>query len=1027
MLRARRLRAAGALLALGCSLFTLSGGVARAATTVFSGTTKSFDLVDIAYSVFLPGDAGPSHQVPVIFMTHGWGGSRATSETDADVKRFLDADYAVVTWDSRGFGASGGDANVDAQEYEVRDLQTLITFVAGGQYNPGPAKTGAHDILTDDGETVQDVIVDCGDDDVPDAEGLCHSKITSPPRDPRMGMYGGSYAGGIQLMGASADSRIDAIAPQIAWNDLVQALKPNGVIKLGWDTLLYADGLATSVALGLPTQQTGSLAKPIHQSLVESTVLNDWTQSTVKWFDSKSPKNWIGGGLTGDNTRLPGLNVPTLIIQGTSDTLFTLNQGIANYDQIRARIGNDKVKMMWFCGGHTLTIGDTVAVPNTPSHWPAPIPDPAPAPAPSEPPHTNINPTAPTSCHKGDQSLIGTRAVAWMNRWLRGDTGAQTGAPLEYQLQDGSWHSLLNPAGQPASDLPTQTVAAIKNIKSTATHLIVPTSGQVTAPTPAGCIASTGTGTLGTAQQVRDIVNYENVCTYPLADWIPIGTYTGIPPYKCGPVVLKKAPCLPTFEQIKPGTILLGAPHMHVRVTATTPVPDAMLFFKVIDYNVADQSRIVIDDQVTPLRISWPDLNNPQWFDFDLNGVAWQLQPGHQLYLEMSPSSNDYSNSRFPSSLSTQIDATFPGISPLGSFNTEKLLFGPTAMQSVSAPQTVTLQNTGAQTLTLGQAQLNQFTSYGGPVLNITTGAPVPSKDYTIETDACSNQTLEPLQTCTVSMHFNPSLNGTKVAGLLVPGNNGPVQPFPVLLFGTATTPLNPSPTRLGFGFVQSGTSSAVKQVTLRNLSPAPITVSSEVASGDTTQFTLSNDLCVGATIAPNASCTIDVQYKPTAVKAHVATIKFKNNGAASCATTQNQCEQVVLSGTADRQPPSITESSPTGGTSTPTTATKDIVVEGEVTDAVGVTAVKVHIVNDIGSVGEGLQIDDPNNPGHKLFEGSAQVYDAVCVTGCGGPDMTYSLTISPGTGSFHVYVEAFNTFGLSSKGPTHWVVVTPV
>src|SRR5258706_12579962 len=85
MLRPRRIAAAGVLLALGLSMLP-GGGVANAATTVFSGTMKSFDLTNIAYSVFLPGDASKDHQVPVIFMTHGWGGSRTTDPEDATVK-----------------------------------------------------------------------------------------------------------------------------------------------------------------------------------------------------------------------------------------------------------------------------------------------------------------------------------------------------------------------------------------------------------------------------------------------------------------------------------------------------------------------------------------------------------------------------------------------------------------------------------------------------------------------------------------------------------------------------------------------------------------------------------------------------------------------------------------------------------------------------------------------------------------------------------------------------------------------------
>ena len=59
------------------------------------------------------------------------------------------------------------------------------------------------------------------------------------PGDPRVGMAGGSYGGGIQLVAAAADHRIDAIVPDIAWHSLLTSLDKNNTPKLGWGTLLY--------------------------------------------------------------------------------------------------------------------------------------------------------------------------------------------------------------------------------------------------------------------------------------------------------------------------------------------------------------------------------------------------------------------------------------------------------------------------------------------------------------------------------------------------------------------------------------------------------------------------------------------------------------------------------------------------------------------------------------------------------------------------------------------------------------------
>ena len=75
-------------------------------------------------------DQVPAGSLPVVLMTHGWGGSR-TTDNSGDVALLTGAGYAVLTWDSRGFGTSGGEANVDSMDFEVRDVQALITFVAG--------------------------------------------------------------------------------------------------------------------------------------------------------------------------------------------------------------------------------------------------------------------------------------------------------------------------------------------------------------------------------------------------------------------------------------------------------------------------------------------------------------------------------------------------------------------------------------------------------------------------------------------------------------------------------------------------------------------------------------------------------------------------------------------------------------------------------------------------------------------------------------------------------------------------------
>ena len=60
------------------------------------------------------------------------------------------------------------------------------------------------------------------------------------PGDPRVGMVGASYGGGIQLTTAAIDCRVDAIVPSWAWNSLDdEPLQGRDTSKSGWSTLLY--------------------------------------------------------------------------------------------------------------------------------------------------------------------------------------------------------------------------------------------------------------------------------------------------------------------------------------------------------------------------------------------------------------------------------------------------------------------------------------------------------------------------------------------------------------------------------------------------------------------------------------------------------------------------------------------------------------------------------------------------------------------------------------------------------------------
>lgn len=323
---------------------------------------ESFDGTPIVGTLMLPEGASEDAPVPVILYTHGWGGTRTTT-VGGTAETLLDKGYAVFSWDARGFGDSGGEANIDSVEFEVKDVQALMDYLAE---RPEIQKDG--------------------------------------PGDARMGWIGGSYAGGIQLNTAGVDHRVDALIPEIAWGDLVRSLYPNEVIKRNWGVLLYGSGAATATGNGLDSPagpQTGVYAPQIHQAFAEGSALGAWSDATVDWFASKSTL-----------LRTPKITAPTMLVQGTVDTLFPLEEAFDNY-RILARNGVP-VKLLTYCGGHT---GNLV--------------------------HPSVGANCPGGTtgypEGGEGSIFEARRLAWLDRYVKG-LKVSTGPAIEWQAQDGYYY-----------------------------------------------------------------------------------------------------------------------------------------------------------------------------------------------------------------------------------------------------------------------------------------------------------------------------------------------------------------------------------------------------------------------------------------------------------------------------------------------------------------------------------------------------------------------------------------------------------
>ncbi|WP_370464412.1 CocE/NonD family hydrolase [Mycolicibacterium sp. 018/SC-01/001] len=252
------------------------------------------------------------------------------------IGRLREAGYNVVTWDPRGEWRSGGILTIDSPDYEGRDMSSIISFLSTLPY------------VKLDGEN-----------------------------DPRIGMVGASYGGGIQLATAAIDHRVDAIVPTIAWNDLVDVLFPRGAVNSAWGTLLPAVlvlTLAREHPRILPVAVMGVLfgiAKQSDIDLVESLGFAD---------------------------QIKDITAPTLLIQGTVDTLFPLSQADANATALLD--AGTTTKVIWYCGGHGACL---------------------------------------TQPKRGE--VILDRTMDWLNHYVMGDENVSTGPGFEWTDQNGVWYS----------------------------------------------------------------------------------------------------------------------------------------------------------------------------------------------------------------------------------------------------------------------------------------------------------------------------------------------------------------------------------------------------------------------------------------------------------------------------------------------------------------------------------------------------------------------------------------------------------
>ncbi|KUF17302.1 alpha/beta fold hydrolase [Streptomyces silvensis] len=195
--------------------------------------------------------------------------------------------YAVLTWSARGFGASTGRIGLNDPKGEVADVRRLVDWLA---------------------ERPEVRLDKAG--------------------DPRVGVTGASYGGAVSLLAAGYDRRIDAIAPMITYWNLADALFPRDVFKKQWAGMFLSAGGGCD-----------RFEKRLCEMYERVAVAGKPDAKARELLSGRSP------AAVGDR-----IEVPALIVQGQTDSLFTLDQADAMARTIRGN--HAPVSVDWIAGGH---------------------------------------------------------------------------------------------------------------------------------------------------------------------------------------------------------------------------------------------------------------------------------------------------------------------------------------------------------------------------------------------------------------------------------------------------------------------------------------------------------------------------------------------------------------------------------------------------------------------------------------------------------------------------------------------------
>jgi ABC-2 type transport system ATP-binding protein len=541
-------------------------GVVVETITVTAPTSVDDDTpITLDAALYLPPTDEPR---PAVVLGHGFGSDRTA--VDAYARRLAADGRVVLTWSARGFGDSQGRIGVADPDADAYDVRALV------------------DVLAERPEVQQD-----------------------GPGDPRVAITGGSYGGGLALLGATLEPRLDAVAAVATWHDLADALSPDragdggpGVLSEQWLSVLFAGAAASGGSLTdllgggeqpapdaappttTPADDAGATEQPGLLDLLGAACgpfdpdlcLAYATAATTGTLDEAGAELLRARSVTG---RAGSISAPTLLVQGQQDTLFGLDQSLATARELAA--AGTPWALRWVPGGH----GEVGS---------------------------------------GDPGQAVTEEVgAWLDRWLPVDAAAPT--PVGDEPPPVTWVDNASGVAREAASL---------DLGDTAPWVLTADGGLSPADT-------------ATAPGVRTVVRPPGALPASISTLPGLGGLGDLLPALDLPVQSTSWTSDPLDEDLS----LLGVPRLTLDVDATGD-DEALVFVKLQEVSPGGRATLLMA-AANPTRIG--DL--PATATIDLAPLAHRLTAGNRLRLVVATTDQAFAVPRAPVAIT--LDATAAG------------------------------------------------------------------------------------------------------------------------------------------------------------------------------------------------------------------------------------------------------------------------------------------------------------------------------------------------------------------------------